>query len=49
MDKSQSSIKVFKEIEQLSYNWIGGRCTKLSINWNDWINDPIIACVVPIS
>ena len=49
MDKSQSSIEVFKEIQQLSYNWIGGGCTKLSINWNEWINDPIIACIVPIS
>ena len=49
MDKSQSSIEVFKEIKQLSYNWIGGRCTKLSIKWNDWIKDPIIVCIDPNS
>ncbi|PWA63752.1 reverse transcriptase domain, Reverse transcriptase zinc-binding domain protein [Artemisia annua] len=43
-DKSQSSVEVFKEIQQLSYNWISCRCKILSVNWDVWIDNPLEAC-----
>ncbi|PWA85637.1 PB1 domain-containing protein [Artemisia annua] len=48
-DKSQSSVEVFKEIQQLSYNWISCRCKILSVNWDVWIDNPLEACIDSIS